>query len=115
MPLFLLALDLDTPPTEKGTPILATITPEIRSKLEKIGFDEDEINTIQIVYELKTRNYPIDIIKLINQAAFEKLSKGIAEAFEKNNWSEEDFFEIVEKHRAEKKNETGFRLRGVQT
>lgn len=83
--------------------MLETITPEIRSKLEEIGFDEDEINTIQVFHELKTRNHSIDIIKLINQVAFEKLSKGIAKAFEKNNWSEEDFFEIVEKHRAEKK------------
>ena len=83
--------------------MLQTITPEICSKLGEIGFDKDEINTIQIVHELKSRRYSIDIKKLINQAAFENLSKGIAEAFEKNKWSEENFFEIVENFRNEKK------------
>ncbi|MCP4627222.1 MAG: hypothetical protein GY850_27480 [bacterium] len=83
--------------------MLQTITPEICSKLGEIGFEEDEINTIQMVHELKTRAYPIDIKKLINQVAFKNLSEGIAETFDKNKWSEEDFFEIVEKHRAEKK------------
>ena len=82
--------------------MLHTITPEICSKLGKIGFGEDEINTIQIIHELKTRTYPIDMKKLINQAAFENLSKGIAETFEKNRWIEDDFFEIVERHRNEK-------------
>jgi hypothetical protein len=28
-------------------------------------------------------------------------SKGIAETFEKNRWSEDDFFDIVERHRDE--------------
>ncbi|MCP4366154.1 MAG: hypothetical protein GY800_12775, partial [Planctomycetes bacterium] len=46
---------------------------------------------------------PVDIKKFINQAVFENLSKGIAETFEKNKWSEEDFFEIVERYRDEKK------------
>ena len=83
--------------------MLQTITPEICSKLGEIGFEEDEINTIQIIHELKTRTYPIDMKKLISQAAFENLSEGIAETFERNKWSEENFFEIVEKHRDEKK------------
>lgn len=83
--------------------MLETITPEVHEKLEKIGFKKDEINTIQIVHELKTRKYSIDIKKLINQVAFEKLSKGIAETFDKNKWSEEDFFNIVENYRNEKK------------
>ncbi|MCP4350244.1 MAG: hypothetical protein GY795_32605 [Desulfobacterales bacterium] len=83
--------------------MLKVITPEIINWLEQIGFEEDEINTVQIVHELKSRTYPIDIKKLINQAAFENLSEGIAETFEKKKRSEEDFFEIVEKHRAEKK------------
>ena len=83
--------------------MLQTITPEICSKLGEIGFEEDDINTIRIIYELKNRTYPIDIKKLINQAAFENLSKGIAETFEKNRWSEDDFFEIVEKHRDDKR------------
>lgn len=83
--------------------MLQIITPEICSKLGEIGFEEDEINTIQIVHELKNRTYSIDIKKLINQVAFENLSEGIAETFEKNKWSEKDFFEIVERHRDEKK------------
>ena len=83
--------------------MLQIITPEICNKLEEIGFEEDEINTIQMVHELKTRTYLIDIRKLINQLAFRILSEGIAETFEKNRWSEDDFFEIVEKHRDEKK------------
>ncbi|MCP4345168.1 MAG: hypothetical protein GY795_06535 [Desulfobacterales bacterium] len=83
--------------------MIETINTEIRDKLEEIGFEKDEINAIQIVHELKSRTYPVDIKKLINQAAFENLSKGIAETFEKKKWSEEDFFEIVERHRAEKK------------
>lgn len=83
--------------------MIETITPQILSKLEEIGFEEDEITTIQIVHELKSRTYSFDMKKLINQIAFENLSKGIAETFEKNRWSEEDFFEIVERHRAEKK------------
>ncbi|QTA93397.1 hypothetical protein [Desulfonema magnum] len=83
--------------------MLQTITPEICSKLGKIGFDEDEINTIRMIHELKTRTYQINIKKLINQAAFESLSEGIAETFEKNRWSEDDFFEIVERHREKKR------------
>ncbi|MCP4345029.1 MAG: hypothetical protein GY795_05825 [Desulfobacterales bacterium] len=83
--------------------MLKIITPEIIGRLEQIGFEEDEINTIQIIHELKNRTYPVDIKKFINQAVFENLSKGIAETFEKNKWSEEDFFEIVERHRDEKK------------
>nr|VFJ65806.1 MAG: hypothetical protein BECKFM1743C_GA0114222_104044 [Candidatus Kentron sp. FM]VFJ65967.1 MAG: hypothetical protein BECKFM1743A_GA0114220_103964 [Candidatus Kentron sp. FM]VFK15910.1 MAG: hypothetical protein BECKFM1743B_GA0114221_103934 [Candidatus Kentron sp. FM] len=43
----------------------------------------------------------MDVKKRINQAAFRNLSKGIAETFENNPWSEEDFFEIVEKCRGE--------------
>jgi len=83
--------------------MLQTITPDICSKLGEIGFEKDEIDTIQIIHELKTRAYSIDIKKLINKAAFENLSKGIAGTFEKNRWSEEDFFEIVETFRNEKK------------
>ncbi len=83
--------------------MIETITPQILDKLEEIGFEEDEISTIQIVHELKSRIYPIDIKKLINQVTFANLSEGIAETFEKNKWSEEDFFEIVEKRRDEKK------------
>ncbi len=83
--------------------MLQAITPEICNKLGELGFEKDEINTIQIIHELKTRSYPVDIKKLINQAAFENLSKGIAETFEKNRWSECDFFEIVERHRDEKR------------
>ncbi len=84
--------------------MLQIITPEICNKLGEIGFEQDEINTIQIIHELKTRTYPIDIKKLINQIAFKKLSEGIAETFEMNRWNEEDFFEVVEKYRDEKKN-----------
>ena len=80
-----------------------TITPEICKKLEEIGFEEDEINTIRMVRELKRRTYPINVKELIHRIVFENLSAGVAEAFERNEWSEEDFFEIVEKHRAEKK------------
>jgi len=83
--------------------VIETITPQILDKLEEIGFEEDEINTIRIVHELKSRTYQIDIKKLINQVTFANLSEGIAETFEKNKWSEEDFFEIVEKRRDEKK------------
>ena len=83
--------------------MLQAITPEIISKLGELGFQREEINTFQKIHELKTRPYSvdIDINKLINQAAFENLSKGIAETFEKNKWSNEDFFEIIESHRAE--------------
>ncbi|VFN05634.1 MAG: hypothetical protein BECKG1743D_GA0114223_110841 [Candidatus Kentron sp. G] len=81
--------------------MLRTITLEIRGKLGEIGLEEDEIGTIQMVHELKTRAYPIDMKKRINQAAFRNLSKGIAGTFENNRWSEEDFFEIVEKCRDE--------------
>ncbi len=86
--------------------MLRTITPEICNKLQEIGFDKDEISTIQMIHELKTRTYSVDIRKLINQVAFRNLSEGITETFEKNRWSEEDFFEIVERHRDEKKNKT---------
>ncbi len=86
--------------------MLQTITPEICNKLVEIGFEEDEISTIQMIHELKTRAYSIDIRRLINQAAFKNLSEGIAQTFEKNRWNEEDFSEIVERHRSEKKSET---------
>ncbi|VEN72677.1 conserved hypothetical protein [Candidatus Desulfarcum epimagneticum] len=83
--------------------MVQTITPEILSKLGEIGFDEDEISAIQMVHELRNRTHPVDIKKLIHQAAFRNLSEGIGEVFEKNKWREEDFFEIVERHRGEKK------------
>lgn len=79
------------------------ITTQLIEKFEEICLREDEISTIQIVHELKNRKYTIDIRKIINQIAFESLSEGISELFEKNNWSDEDFFEIVESYRDEKK------------
>nr|VFJ68396.1 MAG: hypothetical protein BECKDK2373C_GA0170839_11834 [Candidatus Kentron sp. DK]VFJ68762.1 MAG: hypothetical protein BECKDK2373B_GA0170837_12223 [Candidatus Kentron sp. DK] len=85
--------------------MLQTITPEICGKLQEIGFDEDEIGTIRMVHELKTRPHPIDVRELINQAAFRGLSAGIAETFEENGWSEKDFFGLVEKCRKEKREE----------
>lgn len=83
-------------------PMLKTITPEICKKLEEIGFDDGEINTIEIIHELNTRKYSIDVKKLVNQIAFEKLSKGIGETFEKEKWEDEDFFGVVENLRKEK-------------
>ncbi|MCR4344950.1 MAG: hypothetical protein NUV44_09325 [Candidatus Scalindua sp.] len=83
--------------------MIKTITPEICKKLEEIGFDDEEINMIEIVHELKTRKYSIDVKKLINQTAFEKLSKGIGETFKKENWGDDDFFKVVEDLRKEKK------------
>ncbi len=82
--------------------MIKTITPEICKKLGAIGFDDDEINTIEIIHELKTRKYSIDVKKLINQTAFEKLAKGIGNTFEKEKWGEEDFFKVVEHLRKEK-------------
>ena len=79
------------------------ITSEVIDQLSEIGFGEDEINTIRMVHELKTRAYKIDIGKIINQIAFRNLSEGIGETFEKNSWSDGDFFDIVEKHRNERK------------
>jgi hypothetical protein len=83
--------------------MIKTITPEICKKLEEIGFDDEEINTIGIIHELNTREYSIDVKKLVNQIAFEKLSKGIGETFEKEKWGDEDFFRVVENLRKEKK------------
>jgi len=82
--------------------MLQTITPEICSKLGEIGFEEEDINTIQMLHELKMRTYSIDIRKLINQISFRHLTVEISETFEKNKWNEEDFFEIVETCRGEK-------------
>lgn len=84
--------------------MLKALTPQILHKLEEIGFEENEISVFQMLHELKARKYGIDIKKLINRVAFRNLSEGIAETFEKNKWTEEDFSEIVEKHRKEKKN-----------
>jgi hypothetical protein len=83
--------------------MIKAVTPELYKKLEEIGFEEDEINTIQMVHELKTRAYSIDIMKLINQIAFNYLSRGITAIFEQKQWSEENFSEIVETYRKEKK------------
>lgn len=83
--------------------MIKTITPEICKKLEEIGFDDVEINMIELIHELKNRKYPFDVKKLINQTAFEKLAKGIGETFEKKNWRDEDFFKVVEDLRKEKK------------
>ncbi len=74
--------------------MIETITPQIFSKLEEIGFEEDEISTIQIVHELKNRTYQIDIKKLINQITFENLSKGIAETFEKTDGANPIFLRL---------------------
>ncbi|MGE0083181.1 MAG: PIN domain-containing protein [Desulfococcaceae bacterium] len=77
------------------------ITPEIYKKLEEIGFEEYEISTFQMIHELKTRKYEFDIKQLINRIAFDNLSEGIAETFENNKWTEENFFDIVETYRKE--------------
>jgi hypothetical protein len=84
--------------------MLGTITPEIHKQLEEIGFNENEISTFQLIHELNTREYQFDIKQLINKIAFRNLSEGVAETFEKNKWTEEDFFNIVEIYRQEKKN-----------
>jgi len=84
--------------------MLTAITPQILNKLEEIGFEENEISIFQMIHELKAREYRIDIKKLINRIAFQNLSEGIAGTFEKNKWTEEDFSEIVETYRKEKKN-----------
>lgn len=83
--------------------MLSKITPEIHKKLEEIGFGEDEINMIRIVHELKSRSYSIDIQDLIRRAAFENLAEGIAQTFDQNQWEDEDFFEVIERHREEKR------------
>jgi len=77
------------------------ITEKIHKKLEEIGFGENEITTFQLINELKTRQFQFDIKQLINKIAFRNLSEGIAETFEKNKWSEEDFFNVVETCRSE--------------
>jgi len=87
--------------------MLKTITSDVLDKLAEIGFGEDEISIIQMVHELKSREYTVNIREIINQIAFQNLSEGIAETFEKNNWSDEDFSEIVENYRDEKKSENG--------
>lgn len=79
------------------------ITEKIHEKLEEIGFGENEITTFQLINELKTRQFQFDIKQLINKIAFRNLSEGIAATFEKNKWSEEDFFNVVETCRREKK------------
>jgi len=83
--------------------MLQTITPEVCNKLGEIGFEEDDINTIQMLHELKMRNYSLDIKKMINQVAFKHLTTGISETFKKNSWNEEDFFEIVDNVRGQRK------------
>ncbi len=80
------------------------ITPEIHQKLEEIGFEQDEIDAIRIIHELKTGKYVFDMKKLINKIAFQNLSNGITDTFERNKWKEEDFFEIVEKQSGAKRN-----------
>lgn len=83
--------------------MLSKITPDIHKKLEEIGFGEDEINMIQIVHELKSRSYSIDIQELIRKAAFENLAEGVSRRFEESGWDEEDFFQMVEDYRADRK------------
>lgn len=48
--------------------MLETITPEIRNKLGKIGFEKDEIRAIEVIHELKIGKYPIDINEIVNRA-----------------------------------------------
>ena len=86
--------------------MLQTITPEICSKLGEIGFEKDEINTIQIIHELKTRAYSIDIKKLINKAAFENLSKGISGTFEKTDGAKRIFLKLLKRSGMKRINET---------
>lgn len=66
--------------------MLETITPEIHKKLEEIGFEEDEINAIKIIHELKIRKYPVDIQELINKAMAEKIREELLGKVEELSW-----------------------------
>lgn len=78
------------------------IPSDIKNRLKKIDFDDDEINTLEKIHELKSRSYSFDIRRLINEVAAETLSNAIAWTFEKNKWNDRDFFDLAEKHRKEK-------------
>jgi hypothetical protein len=66
--------------------MLETITPEIHKKLEEIGFEEDEINAIKIIHELKIGNYPVDIQELINKVMAEKIREELLGKVEELSW-----------------------------
>ncbi len=83
--------------------MIQAITPNIHNQLLQIGFDDDEINTFKKIHELKAREYTIDIKGLINKIAFENLTRGISQTFEKNKWSDQDFYVLIEQYRNDKK------------
>ncbi len=83
--------------------MMETIDANTHEKLREIGLEEYEISTLQILRELKSKNRGVDIKKLINKAAFQSLSKSVSETFDQNQWSDEDFYNIVEDVRSKRK------------
>lgn len=52
--------------------MIESINTKVRSKLETIGFEQDKISAIEIIHELKTGKYPVDISEFVNSDCFEK-------------------------------------------
>lgn len=66
--------------------MIKTITPKDYKRLEEIGFEKDEISAIEIIHELKSWKYPIDINELINKTVSEKIRDELLYKIEEMSW-----------------------------
>jgi len=66
--------------------MLETITPEIRDKLRKIGFEKDEIGAIETIHELKIGKYPVDINEVLNKSLQAKVREGLLDKIDELSW-----------------------------
>ncbi|QTA80778.1 Uncharacterized protein dnl_30910 [Desulfonema limicola] len=59
--------------------MIESINTEVRSKLEEIGFEKDEISAIAIIHELKIGKYPVDINEFLNKTVSKKIRDELLE------------------------------------
>ncbi|MCP4349497.1 MAG: hypothetical protein GY795_28785 [Desulfobacterales bacterium] len=66
--------------------MIETINTEIRGRLEEIGFEKDEISVIEIIHELKTGKYPVNINEVVNRAISEEIREGLLDKIDELSW-----------------------------
>ncbi len=66
--------------------MLTVITPELHKKLEKIGFEKDEINAIEFIHELRIGKYSADITDLVKKGVSVNIRKELLDKIKELSW-----------------------------
>lgn len=78
-----------------------TETSSIHDELERLGFNEDQIDIVEMIHDIEDDTLIKEIKNTIRDFSFKRLMKTASETWEKNNWTEEKVFEMVENVRKE--------------